>query len=43
MSDNEWNVRNRQVIAEFRANGGKMTMKGCVSLFCRTVTWTKMS
>ena len=29
--------------AHLRANGGKMTMKGCVSLFCRTVTWTKMS
>ena len=29
--------------AHLRVNGGKMTMKGCVSLFCRTVTWTKMS
>ncbi len=29
--------------AHLRASGGKMTMKGCVSLFCRTVTWTKMS
>ena len=29
--------------AHLRANGGKMTMKGCVSVFCRTVTWTKMS
>ena len=29
--------------AHLRVNGGKMTMKGCVSVFCRTVTWTKMS
>jgi len=29
--------------AHLRVNGGKLTMKGCVSLFCRTVTWTKMS
>lgn len=29
--------------AHLRATGSKLTMKGCVSLFCRTVTWTKMS
>ncbi|PKP88857.1 MAG: DUF2147 domain-containing protein [Alphaproteobacteria bacterium HGW-Alphaproteobacteria-17] len=28
--------------AHLRVNGNKLTMKGCVSLFCRTVTWTKM-
>lgn len=28
MSENEWNVRNRQVIAEFRANGGKVGDNG---------------
>ena len=28
--------------AHLRANGNKLTMKGCVSVFCRTVTWTKM-
>ncbi|GGJ37996.1 DUF2147 domain-containing protein [Sphingopyxis bauzanensis] len=29
--------------AHLRVKGGKLTMKGCVSVFCRTVTWTKMS
>ncbi|WP_260583007.1 DUF2147 domain-containing protein [Sphingopyxis sp. PET50] len=28
--------------AHLTAKGGKMTMKGCVAVFCRTVTWTKM-
>ncbi len=28
--------------AHLRVKGGKLTMKGCVSVFCRTVTWTKM-
>lgn len=28
MSENEWNIRNRQVIAEFRANGGKVGDNG---------------
>lgn len=28
--------------AHLRVNGNKLTMKGCVSLFCRTVTWTKI-
>ena len=28
--------------AHLRVRGGKLTMKGCVSVFCRTVTWTKM-
>ena len=29
--------------AHLRMKGGQLTMKGCVSVFCRTVTWTKMS
>ncbi len=29
--------------AHLRVTGSKLTMRGCVSLFCRTVTWTKMS
>lgn len=29
--------------ANLRAAGNKMTMKGCVSVFCKTVTWTRMS
>lgn len=28
--------------AHLRAKGGKLTMKGCVAVFCRTVTWTRM-
>ena len=28
--------------AHLRENGNKMTMKGCVSVFCRTVTWTRL-
>ncbi|WP_428629605.1 DUF2147 domain-containing protein [Sphingopyxis sp.] len=28
--------------AHLRVSGTKLTMKGCVSLFCRTVTWTKI-
>lgn len=28
--------------AHLSAKGTKMTMKGCVSVFCKTVTWTKM-
>lgn len=32
----------RYYTAHLRVKGGKLTMKGCVSLFCRTVTWTKM-
>ncbi len=28
--------------AHLRVKGSKLTMKGCVSVFCRTVTWTKM-
>ena len=29
--------------AHLRAVSGKLKMKGCVSVFCRTVTWTKMN
>ena len=29
--------------ANLRVNGSKLTMKGCVKVFCRTVTWTRMS
>lgn len=28
--------------ASMRVKGNKLTMKGCVSVFCRTLTWTKM-
>ncbi len=28
--------------AHLRAKGDKMTMKGCVAVFCRTVTWTRV-
>lgn len=28
--------------AHLSVRGDKMTMKGCVALFCRTVTWTKI-
>ena len=28
--------------ANLTANGSKMTMKGCVTVFCRSVTWTRM-
>ncbi|WP_158514413.1 DUF2147 domain-containing protein [Sphingopyxis macrogoltabida] len=28
--------------AHLRVKGNKMTMKGCVSVFCRTVTWTRL-
>lgn len=28
--------------AHLRVSGNRMTMKGCVTLFCRTVTWTRM-
>ncbi|MGV1682730.1 DUF2147 domain-containing protein [Sphingopyxis sp. NJF-3] len=29
--------------AHLRAQGNKLTMKGCVAVFCRTVTWTRVS
>ncbi|PZQ21599.1 MAG: DUF2147 domain-containing protein [Sphingopyxis macrogoltabida] len=29
--------------AHLRVKGNKLSMKGCVSVFCRTVTWTKMN
>ena len=28
--------------AHLRVKGNKLTMKGCVSVFCRTVTWTRV-
>lgn len=28
--------------AKLTARGNKLTLKGCVSVFCKTVTWTKM-
>src|SRR3546814_4158406 len=28
--------------AHLRAKGNKLTMKGCVAVFCRTVTWTRV-
>ncbi len=28
--------------AHLRVAGNKLTMKGCVALFCRTVTWTRV-
>ena len=28
--------------AHLTPKGNKMSMKGCVSVFCKTVTWTKM-
>lgn len=27
--------------ANLSASGNRLTMKGCVSIFCRTVTWTR--
>lgn len=33
----------RYYTAHLRVKGNKLTMKGCVSVFCRTVTWTRMS
>ncbi|MDZ3831083.1 MAG: DUF2147 domain-containing protein [Sphingopyxis sp.] len=33
----------RYYTAHLRADGNKMTMKGCVSVFCRTVTWTRVN
>ena len=29
--------------AHLSVKGDRMTMKGCVAVFCRTVTWTKIS
>lgn len=28
--------------AHLRVKGDRLTMKGCVAVFCRTVTWTRM-
>lgn len=28
--------------AHLRVSGNKLTMKGCVTIFCRTVTWTRV-
>jgi len=28
--------------AHLRIDGSKLTMKGCVAVFCRTVTWTRV-
>ncbi|MDK2761045.1 MAG: DUF2147 domain-containing protein [Sphingopyxis sp.] len=33
----------RYYTANLSVKGNKLTMKGCVSLFCRTVTWTRLS
>ncbi len=33
----------RYYTAHLRVNGNKLTMKGCVAVFCRTVTWTRMA
>lgn len=32
----------RYYTAHLRVKGDKLTMKGCVSVFCRTVTWTRV-
>lgn len=32
----------RYYTAHLRVSGNKLTMKGCVAVFCRTVTWTRM-
>lgn len=29
--------------AHLRVQGDRLTMKGCVAVFCRTVTWTRIS
>lgn len=29
--------------AHLRVKGNKLTMKGCVAVFCRTVTWTRVA
>lgn len=28
--------------AHLRANGNKLTLKGCVTVFCKTITWARM-
>ena len=33
----------RYYTAHLRVKGNKLTMKGCVAVFCRTVTWTRMA
>lgn len=33
----------RYYTAHLRVKGNSMTMKGCVAVFCRTVTWTRMA
>ncbi len=33
----------RYYTAHLRVNGDKLTMKGCVAVFCRTVTWTRIA
>lgn len=32
----------RYYTARLRVNGDRLTMKGCVSIFCRTVTWSRI-
>lgn len=33
----------RYYTAHLRVTGDRLTMKGCVSIFCRTVTWTRIA
>lgn len=33
----------RYYTAHLRVKGNSMTMKGCIAVFCRTVTWTRMA
>lgn len=33
----------RYYTAHLRVKGDRLTMKGCVAVFCRTVTWTRIS
>ncbi|SNS40463.1 DUF2147 domain-containing protein [Sphingopyxis indica] len=33
----------RYYTAHLRVKGDRLTMKGCVSIFCRTVTWTRIA
>ncbi|HWW56997.1 MAG TPA: DUF2147 domain-containing protein [Sphingopyxis sp.] len=33
----------RYYTAHLRVKGNRLTMKGCVAVFCRTVTWTRMA
>lgn len=33
----------RYYTAHLRVKGNKLTMKGCVAVFCKTVTWTRIA